>query len=77
MLFIIVKPGGRGHLAGIFSTNLAAQCRALKIEKLKAPLFRYPMGRGIQMTGSYLVDGLVKIMSVGHWTSLYVLIFTR
>ena len=50
MFFIIVQPGGRGHLAGIFSTNLAAQCRAfsraLKIEKLKAPLFRCPDGAG-------------------------------
>ena len=29
-----------------FTTNLARQCRALKIEKLKAPLFRGPEGAG-------------------------------
>ena len=29
-----------------FTTNLARPCRALKIEKLKAPLFRGPEGAG-------------------------------
>ena len=39
-----------------FTTNLAPPCRAftraLKIEKLKAPLFPGPEGQGIQMTGA-------------------------
>ena len=42
--------------SGDFTTNLARQCRAfsraLKIEKLKAPLFRGPRGPGLQMTGA-------------------------
>ena len=42
-------PGG-GVFSGEFTTNLARQCRAfsraLKIEKLKAPLFRGPEGAG-------------------------------
>ena len=42
--FILILPafGGRG----LFTTNLARQCRALEIEKLKAPLFRGPEGAG-------------------------------
>ena len=39
-----------GAFSGDFTTNLARQCRAfsraLKIEKLKAPLFRGPEGAG-------------------------------
>ena len=39
-----------GAFRGDFTTNLARQCRAfsraLKIEKLKAPLFRGPEGAG-------------------------------
>ena len=39
-----------GAFSGDFTTNLAPQCRAfsraLKIEKLKAPLFRGPEGAG-------------------------------
>ena len=41
---------GAGAFSGDFTTNLARQCRAfsraLKIEKLKAPLFRDPEGAG-------------------------------
>ena len=37
---------GAGDFSGDFTTNLARQCRALKIEKLKAPLFRGPEGAG-------------------------------
>ena len=41
---------GVGSFSGDFTTNLAQQCRAfsraLKIEKLKAPLFRGPEGAG-------------------------------
>ena len=33
-----------GFFSGDFTTNLVWQCRALKIEKLKAPLFRGPEG---------------------------------
>ena len=55
--FILILPAsGVGALSGDFTTNLARQCRAfsraLKIEKLKAPLFRGPKGAGLQMTGA-------------------------
>ena len=44
-------PGGRD-----FTTSLTPQCwafsGALKIEKLKAPLFIDPIGAGIHMTGA-------------------------
>ena len=44
------QPPGAGALSGDFTTNLTRQCRAfsraLKIEKLKAPLFRGPKGTG-------------------------------
>ena len=41
-----------GAFSRDFTTNSALQCRALQIQKLKAPLF--PRGRGIQMTGALL-----------------------
>ena len=48
-ILILSAPGG-GAFSGDFTTNLARQCRAfsrdLKIEKLKAPLFRSPEGTG-------------------------------
>ena len=44
------QPLGAGAFRGAFTTNVAPQCRAfsmaLKIEKLKAPLFRGPEGAG-------------------------------
>ena len=47
---LILSAPGAGAFSGDFTTNLARQCRAfsraLKIEKLKAPLFRGPMGAG-------------------------------
>ena len=50
LYFNIVCPWGAGVFSGDFTTNLARQCRAfsraLKIEKLKAPLFRGPEGAG-------------------------------
>ena len=52
LLFLILKlsASGGGGFCGDFTTNLARQCRAfsraLKIEKLKAPLFRGPKGAG-------------------------------
>ena len=57
LFFILIcQPPGAGALSGDFTTNLARQCRAfsraLKIEKLKAPLFRGPRGPGLQMTGA-------------------------
>ena len=48
-ILILSAPGG-GAFSGDFTTNLARQCRAfsraLKIKKLKAPLFRGPEGAG-------------------------------
>ena len=51
MFFILIlSASGAGAFAGDFTTNVARQCRAfgraLKIEKLKAPLFRGPKGAG-------------------------------
>ena len=54
LLFIILilsaPGGGAGAFSGDFTTNFARQCRAfsraLKIEKLKAPLFRGSEGAG-------------------------------
>ena len=47
---LILSAPGVGAFSGDFTTNLALQCRAfsgaLKIEKLKAPLFRGPEGAG-------------------------------
>ena len=49
-LFQFCQPPGAGAFSGDFTTNLTRQCRAfsraLKIEKLKAPLFRGPKGAG-------------------------------
>ena len=49
-LFQFCQPPGTGSFSGDFTTNLTRQCRAfsraLKIEKLKAPLFRGPEGAG-------------------------------
>ena len=51
LFFILILSAlGGGGFCGDFTTNLARQCRAfsraLKIEKLKAPLFRGPEGAG-------------------------------
>ena len=51
LLFILIlTASGAGAFSRDFTTNLARQCRAfsraLKIEKLKAPLFRGPKGAG-------------------------------
>ena len=55
---------GAGAFSGGFTTNLARQCRAfsraLKIEKLKAPLFRGPEGAGT--TNDWCI--IIKIFSV-------------
>ena len=50
LFFILSLSAGAGAFSGNFTTNLARQCRAfsraLKIEKLKAPLFRGLEGAG-------------------------------
>ena len=49
-ILILSVHRGSGAFSRDFTTNLARQCRAfsraLKIEKLKAPLFRGPEGAG-------------------------------
>ena len=50
LLFLIVNPLRVGAFSRDFITNLAPQCRALKIEKLKALYSGAPRGPGIQMT---------------------------
>ena len=49
-LILILSAPGAGAFSGGFTTNFARECRAfsraLKIEKLKAPLFRGPEGTG-------------------------------
>ena len=60
LLVLILSSPGAGAFSGGFTTNLARQCRAfsrgLKIEKLKAPLFRGPEGPGLQMTGALFIS---------------------
>ena len=47
LFFILILSASEGGaFSGDFTTNLARQCRALKIEKLKAPLFHGPEGAG-------------------------------
>ena len=54
LFHIMVSLRGAGAFSRDFTTNLAPQCQAfsgaLKIEKLKAPLFPGLRGPGIQMT---------------------------
>ena len=50
ILILSAPGGGGGAFSGDFTTNLQKKCRAfsraLKIEKLKVPLFRGPEGAG-------------------------------
>ena len=46
LFYVIVSPWGAGAFSRGFTKTLARQCRALKIEKLKAPLFPGPGGAG-------------------------------
>ena len=54
--------------SGAFTTNLARQCRAfsraLKIEKLKAPLFRGPKGAGATNDGC--INSLWSLSHILH-----------
>ena len=69
-LFKFCQPPWAGPFSGDFTTNLARQCRAfsraLKIEKLKAPLFRGPKGPGLQMTGALLRGNEMFLVSGSH-----------
>ena len=56
MVFILILSAAEaGAFSGDFTANLARQCRALKIEKLKAPLFRGPEGAGA--TNDWCISG--------------------
>ena len=44
--FEYCQPLGAGAFRTAFTTNVAPQCRALEIKKLKAPLFRGLEGAG-------------------------------
>ena len=74
LLFILIlsAPGG-GAFSGDFTTNLARQCRAfsraLKIEKLKAPLFRGPEGAGA--TNNWCITPSMSCMFVAEKTMSY------
>ena len=61
-LFSYCQPPGAGAFSGDFTTTLARQCRAfsraLKIEKLKAPLFRGPEGAGA--TNDWCIMGYTR-----------------
>ena len=63
--FNFVCPLGAGAFSGDFTTNLARQCRAfsraLKIEKLKAPLFRGPEGTGA--TNDWCITNKCELLS--------------
>ena len=66
-IFILSAPRAEAF-SGDFTTNLARQCRAfsraLKNEKLKAPLFRGPRGPGLQMTGALLYTKFYNLSRV-------------
>ena len=47
LFHVIVSPWGAGAFSRGFTKILARQCQALKIEKLKAPLFPGPGGAGV------------------------------
>ena len=67
--FTFISPRGAGAFSGDFTTNLARQCRAfsraLKIEKLKAPLFRGPEGTGATNDWCIRFGGFASISSLG------------
>ena len=46
LFHVIVRPWGAGAFSRGLTKTLARQCQALKIEKLKAPLFPGPGGAG-------------------------------
>ena len=46
LFHVIVSPWRAGAFSRGFTKTLARQCRALKIEKLNAPLFPGPGGAG-------------------------------
>ena len=60
-ILILSAPEG-GAFSGVSTTNLARQCRAfsraMKIEKLKAPLFCGPEGAGA--TNDWCIISLIK-----------------
>ena len=51
--FEYCQPLGAGAFRKDFTTNVAPQCRALEIEKLKAPLFHGPEGAGDTISLSF------------------------
>ena len=65
-LILILSAPGAGAFSGDFTTNLARQCRAfsraLKIEKLKAPLFRGPKGAGA--TNDWCINTHINLLSI-------------
>ena len=67
---------GAGAFSGEFTTNLSRQCRAfsraLKIEKLKAPLFRGPKGAGATNDWCIMrMDITYQCVSVGFSNSFF------
>ena len=60
------QPPGAVAFSGDFTTNLARQCRAfsraLKIEKLKAPLFRGP--KGVGATNDWCIICIIKYSKI-------------
>ena len=67
-IFNFCQPPGTGAFSGDFTINLAWQCRAfgraLKIEKLKAPLFCGPEGGGA--TNDWCITPRLHYVPGGH-----------
>ena len=63
---LILSAPGAGAFSGDFTINLARQCRAfssaLKIEKLKAPLFRGPEGAGA--TNDWCISNMNTVTAI-------------
>ena len=68
LIFIIFRPRGAGAFSRDFTTNLVQQCRphsgALKIGKLKAPLFPGP--KGAVDSNDWCIIRQQKIQSPGN-----------
>ena len=57
----IVSLWEAGAFRGAFTTNVAPQCRALEIEKLKAPLFRGPEWAGDTNDWCIILEKIVQL----------------
>ena len=87
LFHVTVSPWGAGAFSRGFTKILARQCRAfsraLKIEKLKAPLFPGPGGAGdandwcIRITFYYNVKSLRIVFSCSTYQTVFLCIYAN